>query len=265
MSSHTVARDIKRFKTEQAEKGVDLLGYKEGSYNPITGQGYPSIFRLHFLRYALRAIDMALNMSKSEYKYSWEALEAAAEMIVAEIPRTPVVISSPSLRAECEKPMKPQSQMNMEKMAALQDKVLKAMVAEGWSDEEIEEAFDVLNQARARYLEQVRGAASENGDYLHENMEEVVSKTEFQPGGHGEQDADHVQSENLGICESGNLEIQLSSEVHGEQDADHVPDEQGSENGSNGNSPLVLKDCDAQDLAYGQPGFVWGRQKGGRN
>lgn len=308
MSSNTVARDIKRFKLEQEAKGIDLLGYTEGTYNPVTNQGYPSIFRLPFLRYALKAIDMALNMSRSEYEYSWEALEAAADKVVAEIPRLPVAVAEPPLRAECRKPTTARSLKMLERMALLQNEAINQMIAEGWGDSDIAEAFAVLDESRALCLEQIRASSLENGDYLSENGEEkIVSSAEDPPGLHdhhlddhvrgeqepergleqgqppaaedlhGHQDDDHVQSrqpetvlpENVptgqesgdGLKQSG---WPVAGRAHGHQDDDHVQSRQKLGNGSNGNSLRVLENRLAQDPLDSQPGFVWIKQKGGK-
>lgn len=177
VSTSTVKRDIKQFLLDQAASEVDLLGYTPGSYNPTTSQGYPSVFRLYFLRYALQAIDKALNMNRSEYEYSWEALEAACDVVVAEIPRIAVVISDESSRASRQSE-KLKSQKILEKLAAIQDEAINQMIAENWSDEDIGAAFRMIEEARSHYLGQARLASLENDHYLHVNGKEVVVKIE---------------------------------------------------------------------------------------
>ena len=85
MSKSTVARDVAKLVDEQEVIGVELLGYKHGTKNPNLEHGYASKFTLHFLRYALQAINLAIDI-KGDFDYSFQALDVACDEIVSQIP-----------------------------------------------------------------------------------------------------------------------------------------------------------------------------------
>jgi hypothetical protein len=89
MSVDTVGRDIEKLTAEEKRLGVGLLGYTPGTRNPATGQGYASKFRRYYLRWALEAINIAIE-TRGDLEYSHDALSPACDEVVKRIPRQPV-------------------------------------------------------------------------------------------------------------------------------------------------------------------------------
>lgn len=79
-SAKTVQRDLKALIKEQDDLGVCVLFYRSGQ------EGIASRFQNHFLRYALEAINEAIDR-RDDFDYSWEALEKACQAVAKRVPR----------------------------------------------------------------------------------------------------------------------------------------------------------------------------------
>jgi hypothetical protein len=86
----TIQRDIHKFKDEEKSLGLEgeIIKYWQGTVDR-TGKNQSSRFQNKLLRYALEAINLAIDTSNS-FEYSSQALEAACKMVAAKIPRNEI-------------------------------------------------------------------------------------------------------------------------------------------------------------------------------
>lgn len=143
-SEDTVRRDIKRLRAEQEELGIALISYTAGSMN-AQGEKFASQFKNHLLRYALEAISLALDI-RNQFKHSSAALEAACKVVVERIPRVEPKTTDLGVK---QKKMKTISDLESRRYH-YENAMIEQMIAEGWSQSEIEAQFETLEHDRQR-------------------------------------------------------------------------------------------------------------------
>ena len=180
VSDSTLSRDIEKLKAEQEEKGITMLEYIPGfvSYKTNPPRRVSSKFKRFFLRYALEAIDLAMEI-EGRY-YTNETLRFACEQIFARIPRQAVRITDGKSSANLEKRKKQLSVEELEsQLLALEEQLIARMVADEWSDEDITARLDELAQSRQTRIDQTRQSKqkSECDDYHEEINMGVTSES----------------------------------------------------------------------------------------
>ncbi|HST20072.1 MAG TPA: hypothetical protein VLR90_03080 [Blastocatellia bacterium] len=207
MSVSTVARDIKKWEEEEAQLGVDLLGYTQGDMNPATGQRYPSTFRRTYLRYVIHAIDIALS-TRGDQEYSFDALKRAINEVVQTIPRKLADSSSKTNSdvdncADFNQPpdLEVIKEIHRHKVAFGLKRNFRAMMLD---DLTLEDALEVSNDgyndatvwavehAKPLPNEVLSEASSEIGDHLEILDSLFNNNTMVSKSGHGQQNDDHV-------------------------------------------------------------------------
>ena len=172
VSDSTLSRDIEKLKAEQDEKGITMLEYIPGfiSYKTNPPRRVSSKFKRFFLRYALEAIDLAMEI-EGRY-YTNETLRFACEQVFARIPRQTVKIADGKSSAKLEKRNKQPSVEELEsQLLALEEQLIARMVADEWSNEDITARLDELAQSRQARIHQVRqGSQKSECDDYHEEI-----------------------------------------------------------------------------------------------
>jgi DNA primase len=90
VSKEAIQRDIKQLCDEQTVLGVTIISYSPGSEDSAKGQPFPCLFQNRLLRYALEAINIAMD-ARNDFETARLALKAACQMVVKSIPRTKTV------------------------------------------------------------------------------------------------------------------------------------------------------------------------------
>ncbi|MFP5262023.1 MAG: primase alpha helix C-terminal domain-containing protein [Blastocatellia bacterium] len=154
VSCSTVYRDIAKLQKEQKTLGLDgqVIWYQPG-YQDRAKVNHPSKFQNKILRYALEAINMALDTKTSgDFEYSWEALENACRIVAGHVPRSVIIEMTNS-----EKPFTSKTQKSAVKLVKIQDETIDDMIAEKWTDGEINEFFQtVIEPARKQRIKENR-------------------------------------------------------------------------------------------------------------
>jgi hypothetical protein len=162
-SAKTIQRDIQELQKEEKKLGVKMVGYTPG--NEYRGV---SLFQSFFMRYALEAVNEAINRS-GEFDYPWEALEAACKDVAAHIPRNPLTTSDEAKKREREDSLKQAKR----KAIAGNTKYLRLLLEEGQEREVIvKEANHISRQALNQILKEF--------ERLLSGQSCPLSKTEFE-------------------------------------------------------------------------------------
>ncbi len=149
----TLSRDIHKLLIEQKGLGVEIIKYWPGYTNLRTGKNQVSRFQNLFLRFALEAINEAIETS-GDYEYSWQALEAACKNVASRIPRKEI----PPKDSETEK--ETSINANKEKQKAIEQtrKYLEILLAQGNAIEIVEgEAQEIFFEALCRAMHRSQG------------------------------------------------------------------------------------------------------------
>jgi hypothetical protein len=151
-SVDTVRRDIRSLRDAQRQVGVDILGYTKGDMNLQTGKGLASKFSRPFLRYALEAIYVAadnqnLILPDEIEKLTHNSLRDACEFIASTIPRT-----APQDAKDSPSKQKTVEDLEVE-FGKAQERLVKQMLNEGWSEEQIKTEFNRLQLNCDKWIE----------------------------------------------------------------------------------------------------------------
>lgn len=201
-------RDIAKLVDEQNTKGVEILCYEPGTKNPNLDHGYASKFALHFLRYALQAINLAIDI-KGNFDYSFQALGAACDEIVSKVPRF-----EPRKSAKAEEKERAEARAEMASGEVIRqrarvrirrelDRFYQEMFNANFSLEEaVEDLNDEYNDAQTRAAletETVENSRSPAKYADYKNTTEVtnsksmtVGKVENSLSPYGQQNVDHI-------------------------------------------------------------------------
>jgi hypothetical protein len=148
VTEKTVQRDIKKLREEQQALGVLVISYTPGSKDFAKNQSYPCRFQNYLLRYALQAINIAID-TRDDFDYSREALEAACQQVIATIPRTEVLQKEP----ETNKETSPNASKEKLKAIRQTEKYLEILLEQGKEIEIVEgEAQEIFFEALGRAL-----------------------------------------------------------------------------------------------------------------
>jgi hypothetical protein len=160
-SEKTISRDIHKLLIEQHHLGIEIVKYWQGYRNDATGRGIVSRFQNLFVRYALEAINEAIE-SSGDYEYSWKALDAACKKVAARIlkQRDERGWQPEEPEPEKEKPVNP----GREKQKAITqiEKYLEILLAQGKEIEMVEgEAQEIFFEALGRALKKAEPEETE--------------------------------------------------------------------------------------------------------
>lgn len=169
VSDSTLSRDIEKLAAMQQKKGIVMLEYTPGfiSYKTNPPRRVASRFKRLFLRYALEAIDLAMEI-EGRY-YTNETLRFACKQVFAKIPRLDAKVADAKSDAKLEKKKKRLSVEELEsKLLAFEDQLMERMAADEWSDEDITARLDELAQSRRARLAHIRESQKPECDDYHE-------------------------------------------------------------------------------------------------
>jgi hypothetical protein len=164
-SEKTISRDIHKLLAEQNSLGVEVLKYWPGYANWVTGEASASKFQNLFVRYALEAINEAIETS-GDYEYSWQALEAACRNTASRIPRKVI----PPTETETDKAESINARKEKLKAIRQTKKYLEILLTQGKEVEVVEnEAQEIFFEALGQALSQsqnIRNPPSPEPDIL---------------------------------------------------------------------------------------------------
>ncbi len=140
-SEKTVSRDIQALLKEQQKLGVEVIRYWQGF------EGVPSRFQNLFMRYALEAINDALNR-RSEFEYFWQAIEVACFEVANRVPRNSILLSDEFKQKEKE------SEFKRARRTALTGyrSYLKKLLEDGRDNHEIASEAREIHSEALRYI-----------------------------------------------------------------------------------------------------------------